>query len=228
MVRKSYKKTLKYIEKNRFKLLLLATFLAITLPAFGGKGLINNLLFAFSMSFLFIQSMVVASSKEKKNMPLRYLITIIMIIIFMLKPFGLNLKELDIIKLALLVLFFINITYYLIRFLIKAGRVNSDVIITSINIYLLMGIVAGNLAYLFYFLLPGSYNIPSTISDPNFVTFIYYSFITMSTVGYGDITPILPESQTLGYLMAVTGQLYVAIIIAFLVGKLLVAEQDKK
>lgn len=161
-------------------------------------------------------------------MPLRYLITIIMIIIFMLKPFGLNLKELDIIKLALLVLFFINITYYLIRFLIKAVRVNSDVIITSINIYLLMGIVAGNLAYLFYFLLPGSYNIPSTISDPNFVTFIYYSFITMSTVGYGDITPILPESQTLGYLMAVTGQLYVAIIIAFLVGKLLVAEQDKK
>ena len=60
-----------------------------------------------------------------------------------------------------------------------------------------------------------------------FVNFVYFSFITMSTVGYGDITPKIPESQTLAYFISVTGQLYIAIIIAFLVGKSLV-HQDRK
>jgi hypothetical protein len=50
----------------------------------------------------------------------------------------------------------------------------------------------------------------------------------MSTVGYGDITPRIPETQTLAYLIAVTGQLYVAIIVAFLVGKLLIKPNEGK
>jgi hypothetical protein len=50
----------------------------------------------------------------------------------------------------------------------------------------------------------------------------------MSTVGYGDITPRIPETQTLAYLMAISGQLYVAIIMAFLVGKFLVHSDNAK
>jgi hypothetical protein len=50
----------------------------------------------------------------------------------------------------------------------------------------------------------------------------------MSTVGYGDITPKLPQTQTLAYFIAVTGQLYVAIVIAFLVGKLLMHRGEEK
>jgi hypothetical protein len=50
----------------------------------------------------------------------------------------------------------------------------------------------------------------------------------MSTVGYGDITPRIPETQTLAYFISITGQLYVAIIIAFLVGKLLVHSDRNK
>jgi hypothetical protein len=64
---------------------------------------------------------------------------------------------------------------------------------------------------------------------PGLETLFYYSFVTLSTVGYGDITPRLPQTQTLAYLIAVTGQLYVAIIMAFLVGKLLVnRSEDEK
>jgi len=59
------------------------------------------------------------------------------------------------------------------------------------------------------------------MGKPEIVNFVYYTFITMSTVGYGDITPRIPETQTLAYFLSVSGQLYVAIIIAFLVGKLL-------
>jgi hypothetical protein len=63
---------------------------------------------------------------------------------------------------------------------------------------------------------------------PVFVNFLYYSFITMSTVGYGDIIPCIPETQTLAYFLSITGQLYVAIIIAFLIGKLLMQSAQEK
>lgn len=58
--------------------------------------------------------------------------------------------------------------------------------------------------------------------------FLYYSFITMSTVGYGDIIPRIPETQTLAYVISITGQLYVAIIIAFLFGKFLMKANENK
>jgi voltage-gated potassium channel len=221
MKKKSHKKVISWIEKHRFKLLILATFLVLTLPAFAGNRLLGSILFVTSMSFLFIQSLIVANAKKSKWMNLRYIVVVVMIILFSMEPFGLESLDLEFIRLSLLAVFFVFVTFYLIRFMKNSSRVNIDVIITAINIYLLFGIIAASLAFLCYKFYPDAYLLPSNITEPNFVTFLYYCFITMSTVGYGDITPRIPETQTLAYLMAITGQLYVAIIIAFLVGKLL-------
>jgi hypothetical protein len=228
MVKKPYNNTMKWIEKHRFSLLLLATFLVLILPAFAGKGLLERIIFLTSMSFLLIQSMIVASIKKSGRAWLRYTILVVMIMLFWVEPFGIKHNSLDIIKLFLVVLFFSSVTFYLFRFVRKAGRVNNDVIMVAVNIYLLIGIISGSLAFTFFKILPEAYNMPSNITEPNFVTFNYYSFVTMSTVGYGDITPRVPETQTLAYLIAVTGQLYVAIIMAFLVGKLLLHRSEEK
>lgn len=228
MIKKQYNKAVKWVEKNRFQLLLAATILVLVLPAMAFEGILPTVLFFSSMSFLVIQSMIVATEKKSKRVGLRYFIVIMMIVIFWLEPIGFKTQILDDIRLSLIVLFFVFVTFYLVKFMTKSARVNVNVIITAINIYLLIGIISGSLAFLFYKILPGAYNFPSYISEPNFVNFNYYSFITMSTVGYGDITPRLPQTQTLAYLIAVTGQLYVAIIIAFLVGKLLVHRMDDK
>ncbi|NJO36069.1 MAG: two pore domain potassium channel family protein [Rhodospirillales bacterium] len=48
---------------------------------------------------------------------------------------------------------------------------------------------------------------------------MYYSFITFATLGYGDLVPLNPAAKSLSILIAVSGQLYVAVIIALLVGK---------
>ena len=47
---------------------------------------------------------------------------------------------------------------------------------------------------------------------------LYFSFVTLTTLGYGDISPLVPIAGTLAYLEAIIGQLYVAILIAGLVG----------
>jgi voltage-gated potassium channel len=228
MIKKSYRKMAKWIDRHRFKLLILATFLVLILPAFSGNGPLGAILFAISMSFLFIQSIIVASTNKSKSMTLRYIIVIIMIILFALDPFGLKSKALELIRLLLLAAFFVFVTYYLIQFMRKSASVNINVIITAINIYLLFGIISASLAFLCFRIFTEAYLLPSNITEPTFVTFLYYSFITMSTVGYGDITPRIPETQTLAYLTAISGQLYVAIIIAFLVGKLLMHSPANK
>jgi hypothetical protein len=49
--------------------------------------------------------------------------------------------------------------------------------------------------------------------------YIYYTFVTFTTLGYGDIIPLKPISKSLALLISISGQIYVAIIIAMLVGK---------
>ncbi len=48
--------------------------------------------------------------------------------------------------------------------------------------------------------------------------FLYFSFVTLTTLGYGDISPSGPLAETLAYLPAVFGQMYIAVLIAGLVG----------
>jgi voltage-gated potassium channel len=228
MIKKHYYRGNHWIKKHRFKLLLAATSMVLILPAMAVKGILSNILFVISMSFLLIQSMVVASTGEKMRLWLRYIIVGFMIIIFWLEPIGVKMPVFDSIRLLLLSAFFIFVTFHLIKFMRKSARVNANVIITAINIYLLIGIISASLAFIFYKSLADAYNFPSYITDPSFVNFSYYSFVTMTTVGYGDITPRLPQTQTLAYLIAITGQLYVAIVIAFLVGKMLVHASEEK
>jgi hypothetical protein len=47
---------------------------------------------------------------------------------------------------------------------------------------------------------------------------VYYSFVTLTTVGYGDITPVSPAARTLAWLEAMMGQFYIAVLVAFLIG----------
>jgi hypothetical protein len=75
-------------------------------------------------------------------------------------------------------------------------------------------------AYAYYFLEsfhPGSFSIVENSTD-DLVDFNYYSFVTLTTVGYGDILAITRAARALSIFEAITGQLYLAIMISRLVG----------
>ena len=57
----------------------------------------------------------------------------------------------------------------------------------------------------------------NNISGPDLKTFLYFSFTTLTTVGYGDISPVHPIARSLANFEALLGQLYPAILIARLV-----------
>jgi len=227
MGKKHRNKTVLWIERKRFTLLLLSTLMTIILPAFADSGRLSELIFVITLSFLFIQSTIVADVSKSKKRLLRVLV-ISMIFVIWLKPVGYDSPYVDLVKLGFISSFFIFVMSFLIRFIIKSVEVNLNVLLASINIYLLAGIVGAGLSFILYKLYPDAYNFPAYIVNPQFVQFLYYSFITMSTVGYGDITPRIPETQTLAYILSIAGQLYVAIVIALLIGKFLMEGDRKK
>lgn len=71
---------------------------------------------------------------------------------------------------------------------------------------------------------PGSFDMPAggvakvATARPDRGVLSYLSFITLATVGYGDVTPTTPLTRTLAWLEAITGQFYLAVLVAGLVG----------
>jgi hypothetical protein len=104
---------------------------------------------------------------------------------------------------------------------ILMGRVTRHAILGAVCGYLLLGIVWSLLYTAVETLAPRSFRIAGSGGESgpaDHGTLSYYSFVTLSTVGYGDITPTTPLARTLSWIEAVAGQLYLAVLVAGLVG----------
>jgi hypothetical protein len=109
------------------------------------------------------------------------------------------------------------IVYFLIFSILASKNVTPDVILGAITGYIFLGYTGG-----IYFLVindfyPHSF---SHIHDENLDP-VYFSFVTMTTLGYGDITPMSNAAQGGVILLTIFGQFYIAVIVALLVSKYL-------
>jgi voltage-gated potassium channel len=108
----------------------------------------------------------------------------------------------------------------LLRFILRAPSVTLEVLCASISAYLLLGLLWTMAYWLVDQLTPGgafSFNTSAGPRSMDGFDGFYFSFITLSTVGYGDITPVSRIARWLAAMEAMTGLLYVAILIARLV-----------
>jgi voltage-gated potassium channel len=120
--------------------------------------------------------------------------------------------------------YFIWIVISLVKQIAGTKKVNEQVIVSSITAYFLLGYAFILMATTIAVLVPGAYNLDTMyMNDPNryktLQDITYYTFVTYTTTGYGDLLPLKPVSRSLAILMSSCGQLYIAIIIAMLVGK---------
>jgi hypothetical protein len=108
----------------------------------------------------------------------------------------------------------------LLRFVLRAPSVNVEVLCASIAAYLMLGLMWTMAYWLVDQLTPGgafSFNPNTGKQSMNGFNAFYFSFITLSTVGYGDITPLSRIARWLAALEAMTGLLYMTVLIARLV-----------
>jgi hypothetical protein len=95
------------------------------------------------------------------------------------------------------------------------GRTASHRIGAAIVVYLLMGILWSRLYQIAGLMIPGAFHMDG--GTATLTSYLYFSFVTLATIGYGDISPVHPVVRNLAILEAITGQMYIAVLIARLV-----------
>ena len=196
-------------------LLGLVFFTIFIIPVFPQES--HRLLYNISYTLIFV--LAVLSIEQERN-------TILWIAIVATLTewiaFYLQMPLLVSISLGVNLIFFTLVVVKMIMQIAGTKEVNVRVIVESINGYLLLGIVFSIIVSFISIIQPEAYNLSSGFnSDVSQASnYIYYTFVTLTTLGYGDIVPQISVTKSLAILISITGQIYIAIIIAMLVGKL--------
>ena len=166
---------------------------------------------------------IILISKRKK-------LTIFLIILLIIASvdFGSEIMQLAkndmlrFVKLGVYFLFYIVVTYEIIKQVWITKTVNVQVIYGVISGYISLGLVAYFICMSIEMFNPGSFQGISTSNENNEIlsdSIMYYSYITMLTIGYGEIVPATQVAQKSSILIGLMGQFYMVIITAIIVGK---------
>jgi len=168
-------------------------------------------LFLYSLIFLSTYSVL------RKNKPFTKVFPIIGLLINII-IFFVNSKIILLVLFSLSAIIFTSITFILLIQIANSRKVDLGLILEAINGYLLIGIVATILNTTVTFFYPEAISINDISHKGGDI--IYYSFITLTSIGYGDIGPQSPMAKNIAVFIGLSGQLYLTIIIAFIVGKI--------
>jgi len=102
-----------------------------------------------------------------------------------------------------------------LRFVVVTKQVNHEAIYAALSTYLLAGLFFGQIFWSLERLQPGSLVGPDPTSE---VTSVYYSFVTLATLGYGDFLPRTDIARGVATFEVIGGQLYLAVMVARLIG----------
>ncbi len=131
-------------------------------------------------------------------------------------------------SILVLLFFLINSLILAVKHIMFGPRIDVNKIVGSVTIYLLIGIIWALLYGLVEEVFTGSFEGTRLAEDGSrFWDLIYFSFVTLTTLGYGDILPVNTYARTLAYMEAIAGQFYIAILVASLVGAHLSERQSR-
>jgi len=211
-------------EYGRFTILACALFAFICAVPFISEVRFGLFLLRAGMILLLIAA-VYSVSERRWQLILAVVLALPPVATLALHPL-LGASQALMVRMGMSALFFIYIAVLTARFLLKQDRVSADIIVGAINVYLLFAIGFTFLHAFVELVKPGAYLYQGAAlgqalqGEPEIdalAFLLYFSVVTLTTLGYGDITPAIPAARMLCSLEAVIGQLFVAIFIARLV-----------
>jgi voltage-gated potassium channel len=208
-----------FLTTSTSVLLLLVIFTIFFIPFFPIE--LHRYLYSITFTLIFLLSALALSKYRSKI----FNIAVIVIIIEWLSEL-LNLSILNHVSLIANIVFFDLVVILFILQIARAKTVTPQVIMESVSGYLMLGMSFSILIAFICIIDPNAYTFKHLTEQMNpsisYVSnYIYFGFVTLSTLGYGDIVPITPAAKSLAIFISITGQMYVAIIIAALVSKYL-------
>lgn len=146
-------------------------------------------------------------------------VTIVLFLIVAAMAFFDNTPEVTLAYRMLGVVFFVGTTIECSHQVLFTPITRTNAIVGTLAIYLLLGLIWASLYAIILYFHPGAFTgITPEAGVDTFPQILYFSYVTLATLGYGDISPAVPISKTLAYLQAIAGTFYLAIIVASLIG----------
>ncbi len=210
-----------HVTSHRYYIGLLAGLLAVFLisPFFGHGSSGSHLLGAALVFTLLFCILVISHSKEL--MLVAGLLALPLVISSLGALIGTEFVVNSLLSASCGVALMLLIISVMLRDMFQSTKVDGALIIGSISLYLLLGLMWGFIYLAIDQLYPGSfnYNFMQTmeVKDPT-PALMYYSMVTLTTLGYGDITPLSAPARAMATMQAVAGQIYLTVLVARLVG----------
>jgi len=213
MIDNSKYKLLQFVDSHRIHILMISILSLVFITPFLAQ---TDLLVDYFIKFNFLIIVIACYLIIRQKKSARYIgsITFLFIIID-------TFLEHDILNYLSQIGMSYLIIYAFILVLKEAMSLRGDtknMILVSITGYLIIGLIGGFLAAGLEFLHPNSYA-HSTGMTLDLYNYIYYSFVTMTTLGYGDIIPVTEKSQSLALMLVISAQLFLSVIIAINISK---------
>lgn len=116
-----------------------------------------------------------------------------------------------------LLAFFCYLVFHLFQSLKEYRRLSNNIIYAAICGFLMIGISGAQSIQIVEVLVPNSFlNLKDSFYNP-----IYFSFVSVTTIGFGDIVPLTNSAKALSIFLGIAGQMYVTLIVGIMVGKYL-------
>ena len=210
---------LQLMRKFRFLFLFLTTLLFCLVTAFNAEMKLPHIT-DFIFAILFIASILVIGEKEEKILIWIIVFGIIQLIQIMMSLWITH-AALYALKAFDAMTFFLLLTIASLRLTLRDKTISITTLFGSLSGYLFIGLTFAYLYLMVYAIRPLSF---TGLQPYEEVRGIYYSFITLTTVGFGDVVATGPLMQTISWIEAFCGQAYMAVFISQLVGRYVAAD----
>ncbi len=208
--------TLHSLRRSRFLLLLAALVLLLLASPFLGDSRMHEAYFAVLSALVMLSAARISSDTRGQ----RTFASALAFLWLAASLWGLFSHQ-TVATIGASVLFTVFSVYVLGLILVSvlgAAEVDFDILLGAVSAYLLIAIIWTTTYIVIHELEPGSFSLVHGEPRPVFHQFLYFSLATLTTVGYGDITAVHPFAQIWATLEAVVGTLYMALLVAKLVG----------
>ena len=218
-----------FLQKYKYELLLFALIQHLFIGIFLQDLIFyRDVIWAINMVVLGIASVGVFIEKGKWKNIVRNFLFLLVVLLPIGTPFFGKLPQYFFALNIAYVLFFSFIFSEVVKFLIKPGYINADIISASACGYFLLIEISVFLFQFLFYQNPNSFKGISTASNSEtFIDLVYFSSITLTSIGFGDITPNAHYTKLLTSLFGIAGQFYTVVLVGILLSKFVSQSNDK-
>jgi hypothetical protein len=216
MASKTFENYIEEFANARFLILLILIISMLVLTPFLDEFVSTKILMDVFLTAIFI--FIIYTLRLKRSQAIIASVLVLPLIITTWSTYFIEHTSISLLPKIFGALFFAYAAINISRIISKSEKVSKETIFAAIVAYLLIALMWAFLYMILELVSPGSFSFPDKESWGETMQFEYFSFVTITTLGYGDITPLTDKASALAMIEALVGQIYLVVLVAWLVG----------